>query len=140
MGAKVHWWDPHSSLGQQTKLGCGRPYHKYEATRGPGNVTCAACLSSIDRLPELAKMAKVKLEGQVIGDFLEWLRQEKDWRLCEAHQHDDGCDGACNRGYELVGFSTEKLLAEFFEIDLDKVEQEKRAILDDMYQPKMKEE
>jgi hypothetical protein len=73
--------------------------------------------------PECEKMQKVKDRSQAIGEFLEWLQEEKALQLCE-------WDGL----YKMmpVDIPTEKLLAEFFDIDLNKVEQEKRAILDYM--------
>jgi hypothetical protein len=58
--------------------------------------------------PESDKALAVKKESQAIGTFLEWYRA----------QHP-----AIRRK------SIEIVLAEYFQIDLDKVEKEKRAIL-----------
>ncbi len=93
--------------------------------------------------PECEKLHAVKDKSQVIGEFLEWLQSEKKVQLCLAHEHTDGCfeeddvdhedppHCGCQEG-ELVPFHTgiEKILAEFFEIDLAKVENEKRALLE----------
>jgi hypothetical protein len=146
MSRKMHWWDPYKS----EKLGCGRDYEDGDSTRNADNVTCAACLATIDGLPELAKMAKAKDKSQEIGRFIDWLREVKGWVFCEEHEHDDGClervarfegdeegdvEMVCGlRNGELmpVHFSHEQLLAEYFEIDLQKVEEERRAILEDL--------
>jgi hypothetical protein len=70
--------------------------------------------------PECERMVAVAPESQKIGEFLDWLGaqgihlaawDEDDDRL---HPH---------------GESFERLLARYFEIDLAKVEQERRAIL-----------
>ena len=107
--------------------------------------------------PEHEKMAKVKSQSQSIGQFLDWLHQEKHIQF---HRYEDVCyecgrilppfpddpdaegdfycldfaDTDCDgerRSRELVPdyTSTEKLLAEFFGIDLEKVEQEKQGML-----------
>lgn len=64
--------------------------------------------------PELDKMLAVKEKSQPIGEFLEWL-------ACEWHIH--------------LPASIEELLAEYFEaeyfeIDLTKMEKERQALLD----------
>lgn len=103
--------------------------------------------------PEHEKLAKVRDESQSIGEFLEWL-SEKGIRLAAYHTHNEGCvnpdwhegvnDGkdwldddhvekiVCGgRENELVPihYDTQKLLAEFFGIDLNRLEQEKRTML-----------
>lgn len=80
--------------------------------------------------PECEKMAAVKDQSRIIGEFLEWLRSEKEWEICElTGQFDiDIIDDYLSP----VGFSTEELLAKFFNIDLDKVEKEKRQMLDEL--------
>ena len=100
--------------------------------------------------PELDKMKAVRERSQSIGEFLEWLGEEKKWSICASHHHGPGCEGwdeargRFNPGafdrrceaqeFELfpVSFSIEKLLAEFFDIDLNKVDDERRAIIDHM--------
>lgn len=71
--------------------------------------------------PELDKMKGVKERSQSIGAFLDWLQSEREIVLAEYEY----------RGETLypINLSIEKLLAEYFEIDLEKVEQERRAIL-----------
>lgn len=84
--------------------------------------------------PELERMSAVKDDSHKLGEFIDWLREEKGWLFAAYHKHDH----ECNRGHrcelrddELVPQHTsiEKLLAEYFEIDLDKVEKEKRELL-----------
>lgn len=74
--------------------------------------------------PEHDKMAKIADKSQKIGEFLDWLNSEKDIELKRwSEEHDE---------YVSVFTSTTVLLAEFFDIDLTKIEAEKRAMLDRM--------
>jgi len=98
---------------------------------------------TIDQIetPECQKMYECTAESQPIGEFLEWLQGTKKMRLCVAHEHDEGCYdsgrdplggptcGYRDGEYTPVFFTTENLLAEYFEIDLKKVEEEKQALL-----------
>lgn len=70
--------------------------------------------------PEHEKIEKVQLESNTIGEFLDWL-PSKDIQL-----------GTWTESGEFIPLhrNIEKLLAEFFEIDLEKIEQEKRAMLE----------
>jgi hypothetical protein len=74
------------------------------------------------KTPELDKMLAVKKESQAIGEFISWLKEEKNYYIAERV-------AATNFQEESdlmpVQISTEKLLAEFFEIDLDKAEKER---------------
>lgn len=72
--------------------------------------------------PEHDKLHKVKDRSQACGEFLDWLREEKHVLL---HVYDKSLD----MYYPLLQ-SNEKLLAEFFDIDMDVLEQEKRMMLD----------
>ena len=77
-------------------------------------------------LPEHEKLKLVKDRSQSIYDFLEWCA-EQGMALASYGEE---------RGYRdtlfHVGESREQLLARFFEIDLDKLENEKRAIIEEM--------
>lgn len=75
--------------------------------------------------PECDKMLAVQNRSQDIGEFLEWLRGERG--LILAQYDEDHFDGEFLMP---VNIRIEDLLAEFFEIDLNKVEQEKRALLE----------
>lgn len=95
-------------------------------------------MSEQPECPECERLHEVAPESQKIGEFLEWLKCHKGLMLAKYHTHSDGCyddddDRVC--GYrsddlEPVHNPTEKLLAEYFKIDLDKVENERRALLD----------
>ena len=71
--------------------------------------------------PECTKLHAVRERSQVCGEFITWLRDELNIELCE--QIDE------YPHYRRTLRSLESLFAEFFKIDLDKVEQEKRAML-----------
>ena len=105
--------------------------------------------------PEHEKMKAVKDKSQTIGEFLDWLKDTKKVFLahylmvCEHQDFDGGCkedlqeDGVCPKEcpdrymielgelYE-YSYNVQELLASFFEIDLKKIDKEKRAMLDEM--------
>lgn len=85
--------------------------------------------------PECDKMAEVREKSQAIGEFLEWLRSEKGVRLGKRFDYTaEGLSGNDVDYSEFMpySYSTNRLLAEHFGIDMNKVEQEKRAILRDL--------
>jgi len=69
---------------------------------------------------ECDKLAAVSGDSQTIGAFLDWLQSEKGYTLCDVDRHDR---------FTPVSDGTQALLAEYFEIDLNKVEQERRGLL-----------
>lgn len=73
--------------------------------------------------PECEKLAKVAKQSQVLGEFLNWLKGFKEFELAKWNLHGED---------RLVPMhdSTESLLAEFFGIDMDKVEKERQQIID----------
>lgn len=83
---------------------------------------------------ELEKMAKVQPVSQRIGEFLEWLEVKKDLHVCERWEEEADLERCIylRGGFYLARASIEDLLAEFFHIDLKKVEQEKGKILEDL--------
>ena len=66
------------------------------------------------------KLHAIREQSQAISDFLEWAAREKGWHLGWQHQHTH-----VSAQYDLTN-----PLAEFFEIDLSKLEDEKRAMLE----------
>ena len=72
--------------------------------------------------PEHDKLAKIRDKSQAIGEFLEWL-QEKGIHL--GRYVDD-----YSTHMDTLDSQTNDLLAEYFEIDLNVLEDEKRAMLD----------
>lgn len=108
--------------------------------------------------PELDRLSKVSNESQVAGEFLEWLLGTKGYNLSEIKEeriNERECTrcrgkGTVRKGAELcrrcngegtvwdytrehevmVWTGTQELLAEFFGIDQNKVEAERRAVLE----------
>ena len=82
------------------------------------------------KTPELDKLRAVAERSQTCGEFVEWLLDEKGLTLAEWCAYADG-------EYEderLMPCHPDltKLLAEFFGIDLGKVEEERSALIDEM--------
>lgn len=82
-------------------------------------------MSAKKRYPECEKMAAVKNEFQAIGSFLDWLEGE-DLFICNLEKEE----------YRPIHTAIEKLLAEYFEIDLDKVEKERCRMLNELRKKK----
>jgi hypothetical protein len=90
--------------------------------------------------PECERLHEVAPFSQRIGDFLDWLENEKHWMIAKYHEHDEECEdenGSYTCGFftdaiQIVHTQREKLLAEFFGIDLTKVENERRALLESL--------
>ena len=97
------------------------------------------------KYPEHEKLHTVKDKSQMVGEFLEWLRNDKNIILALEHQHVDACYDGIDEDQEyptcgltlneLISFGVprmEVLLANFFEIDLKKIEKEKDQMLKDL--------
>ena len=78
--------------------------------------------------PECEKQAKIIDKAQVCGEFLDWLRAHglvlAEW-VHRGNPEPEGWDELWQ-----TRKSINQLLAGFFEIDLAKIEQEQRAMLD----------
>lgn len=115
----------------------------------------------MSQYPECDKLAAISKESQSIGEFIEWLQQEKGVRLAHYGMKEKWCscpgfnvfggdefkdcpkckgthfqqneDGTpvLIKSETLMSYpkNTEGLLAEFFKIDMNKVEEERRAML-----------
>lgn len=68
------------------------------------------------RYPECEKLGSVAQQSQIIEEFLEWLSETKGLVLWDDAE-------ISGRGY-----TTESLLAEFFDIDMEKVEAERQRL------------
>jgi len=79
--------------------------------------------------PELNKISEVQPDSQVIGQFLEWL-DEQEIYLAEWTGSD--CDECGDEHLMRMIRGKEKLMAQYFSIDLVKAEKERQAILDDI--------
>lgn len=79
--------------------------------------------------PEHDKLSAIADQSQAIGEFMEWLKdgaRPQQPRLFLAHYVEgEECPVPLHT-------PTEDLLAEYFEIDQSKLEQEKRAMLDSL--------
>jgi hypothetical protein len=75
--------------------------------------------------PELDKMRAIQPVSQAIGKFLEW-HAERGTVLCRYISQGVDMDEV---GWHPQYQSIERLLAAFFDIDLDKAEAEKLAVL-----------
>lgn len=99
--------------------------------------------------PELEKLKAVHEKSQAIGEFVDLFMRGNGFTFGKPHVHDESCpgwdhergkynpglgDGCSFHSGDMIHCNTplEKLLAEFFNIDMDKVEEERRAILDYM--------
>lgn len=89
-----------------------------------------------NKYPECQKLHDVSEESQKIGFFLEWLFQK--YTLCKWEDslreeviNDDGEKDHffISEGYYPVRKSIQTLLAEYFEIDMNKVDEERAEIL-----------
>jgi len=70
--------------------------------------------------PECDKLSKVKDKSQIIGEFLDWCNSQG---VHLATYYED-------RGLFVDRRSIEQVLADYYDIDLDKVEEERRHILE----------
>ena len=78
---------------------------------------------------EHEKLKKVSEKSQAIGDFVNWLSLKKEIMFAKYHKTEKG---TYENFPKPVCVNIEKYLAEFFEINLDKLEEEKRKILEEM--------
>ena len=79
----------------------------------------------MNKYPEHEKMKKVQDESQSIGRFLDWLRGEQGFSIASWVEDEE---------FEILSpirKTSEQLLAQYFDIDLRKIEQEKILILSD---------
>lgn len=76
--------------------------------------------------PEHDKLQVVHEDSQIIGEFLDWM---SDQGIHRGVYDDDFYEGAFMRRSNK---NITELLSEYFEIDQDKLEAEKLAILDDI--------
>lgn len=79
------------------------------------------------KYPEHEKLEAIKDKSQSIGEFIEWLNRKKGIYLGKWSHF-----GKPEEGFDAMFAareSIENLLAEYFEIDLVKLEKEKRQML-----------
>lgn len=85
--------------------------------------------------PEHDRLHSIKEYSEQIGAFLEWLSDD-GVVLARKHKHTDGCyeDGerVCGESSGELAYNYQRIeerLARYFEIDLNKIEKEKREML-----------
>lgn len=89
--------------------------------------------------PEHEKQKRIQEKSQACGEFLAWLRDVKGFPFVEYHKHSDACCYPTGSKELCCGFTEDslvavhtpmvELLAEFFSIDLKKIEEEKRRMV-----------
>jgi len=79
------------------------------------------------RFPEHEKLKAISDKSQAIGEFVDWLGAVKGISLCELTQGRDRLDE-----YHPVRTSIRQLLAEYFDINEHRLDDEKRAMLDEL--------
>ena len=79
--------------------------------------------------PEHDKLTKVSAESQTIGEFLEWLEDTEKVHLAR-YEELEGFLGGPREMLTPYHYDISELMAKFFGIDLDKIEAEKRQMLD----------
>lgn len=95
--------------------------------------------------PEHEKLAKISDQSQACGEFLAWLIEEKkvhlmmwqDISVSDISVSDERAlrwQGEQCQALFPFAYTTQNILAEFFDIDLKKLEDEKRAMLDSLKQ------
>lgn len=93
--------------------------------------------------PEHEKLQAVKDKSQAIGEFIEWLQSTKHYVIAQWQQIDPDTEpGEAEAEDQMLfraSFSIETLLAEYFKIDLGKLEQEKQAMLESLRQLNQKD-
>lgn len=76
-------------------------------------------MNKLPECPECDKLSKVSKDSYIIGNFIDWLH-EQGIHLRQYTEHDEP---------SYIVESTEQLLAKYFDINLIKVETERRALL-----------
>jgi hypothetical protein len=81
--------------------------------------------------PEHEKLTQIRDKSQLVGEFLDWLSQQ-GYYICR--WQDEGDNGQPKRipatADDIARIHEDEYLADFFGIDQDKLEEEKRAMLD----------
>jgi len=78
--------------------------------------------------PECEKMVAVQEKSQELSNFIDWLR-EQGYAICEERVYKDSYPP---EQWVPLKKSFEQLFADYFSIDLKKVEEERRAILEEI--------
>ena len=82
------------------------------------------------KTPELDKIREIRDKSQSIGEFLDWLLGEKGYHIAEYKKFDEFDEEQLVTIY----LDREKILAEFYGIDLNKAEEERVKVLNSIRQ------
>jgi hypothetical protein len=80
------------------------------------------------RYPEHAKTHALKAQSEGIFDFLQWAADKKGLRFGRSVFDDDEGEVFIEAG----DYALREVLAEYFKVDLDRLETEKRQMLDEL--------
>lgn len=94
--------------------------------------TVELVLPKTPKFPEHEKLAAISAQSQAIGEFLTWAT-EQGYKFGQDLPYDDGGTFFRQGGDDTV----RELTAQFFEIDLGKIEAEKKLMLQYAQYPKM---
>lgn len=82
---------------------------------------------------ELAKLHRVAIEREIVQQFLDWLFEAKQWTICEWRSDTGWSDLLEEFGeYSPIPQSREQVIATYFDIDPQKLSQEKNDILNQL--------
>ena len=82
--------------------------------------------------PECEKLASVSKESNKIGQFMDWLINEKGYELGRWEDIENVELDVTYEGLNPVNLNIESILAEYYNIDMNKVEKERQQILEDL--------
>lgn len=77
------------------------------------------------KYPEHEKLQCIKDKSEICGSFLDWLQNERNPRIQLCEFNENGEEFPC---YKRI----DQLLAEYFEIDLQKLEKEKLQMIEEL--------
>lgn len=80
--------------------------------------------------PTLDKMISVAEDSNKIGDFLDWLRDNKKIILCKWHDYRKDEYESLPTGFYQTHETFDSLLHEYFDIDPVREEMERKAVLE----------
>lgn len=81
--------------------------------------------------PEHEKLSKILQHSNIIGEFVEWLQEDKKIYLASYERRFLDQNTVSRSGHlSVTDTPIRDLLAEFFDIDLNKIEEEKQMMLE----------
>jgi hypothetical protein len=87
-----------------------------------------------EKYPEHVKLRAVVEESQKLGAFLDWLINEKNWAICHLHQYRNASEYLPVEKPDGGFANTQDFLAEYFEIDQEKISDEKDRMVEELHE------